>query len=138
MRLTWGGSRQEGWDVLDIAGVDAAGLTAARRWVRGKLAMLGEDDRSDALMVAGELLDNAFLHAGGPRELRLRLDRDPCRVVLAVADNGRGEPRLRPPDHRGGRGLLLVQHLSRQWGVSHHDDGKLVWACLDCAGLQVA
>ncbi|MFJ9784768.1 ATP-binding protein [Amycolatopsis sp. NPDC101161] len=130
--MSWSGADQAGWHVLDVAGVDRPGLTAARRWAEAKLGPLREADLIDALIVVGELLENAFVHGGGPRQLRIHRTHDPCELTVAVADIGTGEPKLRVPDHGGGRGLLLVDQLSLDWGVSHHDDGKLVWARVGC------
>ena len=132
MRVSWTGADQEGWHVLDVAGVDRPGLTAARRWAEARLGTLSETDLIDALIVVGELLENAYVHGGGPRQLRIHHAHDPCEVTVAVADVGIGEPKMRVPDHGGGRGLLLVDQLSLDWGVSHHDDGKLVWARVGC------
>ncbi|WP_103354482.1 ATP-binding protein [Amycolatopsis sp. CA-128772] len=132
MQVNWGAAREPGWDVLDLAGAGPSGLAAARRWAEGRLGFLAEPDRVDALIVVGELLENAYVHAPGPAELRLHITQDPCEVTVAVTDVGTGEPRLRVPGHAGGRGLLLVDELAVTWGVSHHDDGKVVWARLDC------
>ncbi|MEV6824144.1 ATP-binding protein [Amycolatopsis sp. NPDC051102] len=132
MRVNWGAAREPGWDVLDLAGAGPAGLATARRWAAVRLAALAEPDRVDALIVVGELLENAYVHGAGPRQLRLHLTREPCEVTVAVTDVGTGEPRLRVPGHAGGRGLLLVDELAVTWGVSHHDDGKVVWARLSC------
>jgi anti-sigma regulatory factor (Ser/Thr protein kinase) len=130
--VNWSTAGQPGWQVLDVAGRGPPGLTAARRWAEVALATLGERDLIDALIVVAELLENAHVHAGGPHQLRIHRAHDPCEVTVAVADAGRGEPRLRVPDRGGGRGLLLVDQLCRAWGVSRHDDGKLVWARLEC------
>lgn len=132
MRVSWNEADRARWQVLDVSGAGRRGLAAARHWAGERLAALGEVDRIDALMVVGELLENAYVHAGGARELRLHQADDPCEVTVAVADVGTGEPRMRVPDRRGGRGLLLVDRLCRAWGVSRHDDGKLVWGRIRC------
>jgi anti-sigma regulatory factor (Ser/Thr protein kinase) len=132
VRVSWSGAEQAGWHVLDVAGIDRSGLVAARRWAEAELATLAEPNRIDTLIVVGELLENAYLHAGGPRQLRLHQAHDPCEVTVAVADVGAGEPRMRVPDRGGGRGLRLVDRLCLEWGVSRHDDGKVVWARIEC------
>ncbi|WP_410610926.1 ATP-binding protein [Amycolatopsis sp. lyj-109] len=132
MQVDWGAAPEPEWQVLDIAGTDPAGLTSARRWAEARLASLTDADRVDAVIVVGELLENAYVHATGPHQLRLRVAHDPCVVTVAVADTGTGEPRLRVPGRAGGRGLLLVDELASAWGVGHHDDGKVVWARLAC------
>ncbi|VVJ19489.1 Serine phosphatase RsbU [Amycolatopsis camponoti] len=133
MRVSWNGADQPGWQVLDVAGTDRPGLTAARRWAEAKLGTIRETDLIDTLIIVCELLENAYVHGGGPRQLRIHHAHDPCEVTVAVADVGGGEPKLRAPDSRGGRGLLLVDQLCLDWGVSRHDDGKLVWARVGCS-----
>jgi anti-sigma regulatory factor (Ser/Thr protein kinase) len=130
--VNWGTPSEPGWQVLDVAGLAPSGLATARRWAEAKLAFLREPDRVDALIVVGELLENAYVHAGGPHQLRIHHAHDPCEVTVAVSDVGTGSPRSRVPGRAGGRGLLLVDRLCLAWGVSHHDDGKVVWARLDC------
>ncbi len=132
MRVDWGSANGPGWQVLDVARGGPAGPAAARRWAGDRLASLAEAHRVDAVIVVGELLENAYVHATGPCQLRIHLAHDPCEVTVAVADVGTGEPRLRVPGRSGGRGLLLVDELAVAWGVSHHDDGKVVWARLAC------
>jgi hypothetical protein len=51
---------------------------------------------------------------------------------VTVADHGHGVPRLREPAHDGGRGLLLVDRICRDWGVRDDDDGKTVWGHVPC------
>jgi anti-sigma regulatory factor (Ser/Thr protein kinase) len=131
--VTWDEDDQDGWQSLDLGGVDLADLAAARRWAGAGLATLGEAHRIDTLLVVAELLDNAYRHAGGPVRLRLRRSDAPCEITVAVTDTGAGAPRLRDPDGQGGRGLLLVDQVCSAWGVSHHDNGKVVWGRLACA-----
>jgi anti-sigma regulatory factor (Ser/Thr protein kinase) len=107
-------------------------LAAARKWAAAQLPALSDAARGDAMLVVGELLENAYRHGGGPHQLRIRYQVSPCEVIVAVADRGAGEPRLRVPDRGGGRGLMLVDAVCAEWGVSRHDDGKLVWERLDC------
>ena len=132
MQVNWGAANEPGWHVLEVAGPELSGLVTARRWAEARLAWLAERYRVDALIVVGELLENAYVHAGGPHQLRIHHGLDPCVVTVAVADLGTGEPRPRVPGRTGGRGLLLVDQLAFAWGVSHHDDGKVVWARLSC------
>ncbi|WPB88808.1 ATP-binding protein [Streptomyces malaysiensis] len=83
----------------------------------------------DAELLVSELVTNALRHAGGP--IRLTLSR--CSVDRAfrceVADEGPGQPRVcRPCDEdEGGRGLHLLDMLSRCWGSTCTAAGKVVW-----------
>ncbi|WP_233226195.1 ATP-binding protein [Amycolatopsis sp. CA-126428] len=130
--MSWSEANPAEWQVLDLAGADLSALTEARHWAEAQLAALGDREIIDAVIVVGELLDNAYQHAGGPRQLRIYHRATPCEVTVAVADSGAGEPQVRAPDRGGGRGLLLVDQLCSAWGVSRHDDGKLVWGRVDC------
>lgn len=86
---------------------------------------------ADAAVVASELTENMVKHArsGG----WLRLDLRGSTLTIAVADADPRPARLRVPGLRatGGRGLVLVDKLSRTWGTaSRHSGGKVVWAVL--------
>jgi anti-sigma regulatory factor (Ser/Thr protein kinase) len=85
-----------------------------------------------AVLLAGELVTNAVVHAR--TELRLRVELRGELLHLAVRD---GSPRLLrlvtipDPEAEGGRGLWLVEQLARAWGVNRHPDGgKVVWCTL--------
>jgi hypothetical protein len=88
VRVSWSGADQAGWQVLDVAATDRPGLTAARRWAETKLGALRERDLIDTLIVVGELLENAYVHGGGPRQLRIHQAHDPMR-----GDGGGGRHR---------------------------------------------
>jgi anti-sigma regulatory factor (Ser/Thr protein kinase) len=89
--------------------------------------------RDDALLVASELVTNAVAHSRGSpadmiqvRAVLIRGD-----VSISVHDPGlSGEtPHLQEPDvmRAGGRGLRIVQQLTRRWGFEL-DRGHRVWA----------
>jgi hypothetical protein len=85
----------------------------------------------EATQVVSELAENALVHAGSARWLRLELRGRT--LTVAVTDPEPREPRLRPTDQRkaGGRGLVLVAALSRAWGSTPQPQGgKTVWAVL--------
>jgi anti-sigma regulatory factor (Ser/Thr protein kinase) len=80
------------------------------------------------LLVATELLTNAVEHARAPIRLTVRLAAE-C-VRIEVHDAAADPPRQQPHDLWAprGRGLQLVDGLSRRWGWSPDTDGKTVWA----------
>lgn len=87
-----------------------------------------------AEIVASELTDNMVHHARSEGWLRLELRGN--MLAIAVADADPRPPRLRVPGLRaaGGRGLVLVDKLSRRWGTAlRPPDGKVVWAVLTVA-----
>lgn len=86
----------------------------------------------DVQLVVSELATNALVHARTPFTVSLEaLERS---VLLMVEDGSTGGPAQRDPQDRevGGRGLMIVQVLSRDWGVSvNAGSGKSVWAVFD-------
>ncbi len=84
-----------------------------------------------AATVATELVSNAVDHADTASVLHLALDRR--HLQIAVGDSRpvtEGRPHTAAPCDRR-YGLLIVQGLSRGWGVSPYAGGKIVWALLD-------
>ncbi len=89
-----------------------------------------------ASLVVSELVTDSVLHA--KTVVGLSLSRCQDRIRLAVHDHGGGRPALPTGDPAEetleGRGLLLVQAMTRGWGVfSRRRHGKTVWAVMDAA-----
>jgi anti-sigma regulatory factor (Ser/Thr protein kinase) len=87
----------------------------------------------DAALVLSELLSNALLHAaplpGSTIRVAWRIGEGSVR--LSVSDGGGPTaPELGEPTQgaTGGRGLRIVQKLSRRWGASRDEEGTTVWA----------
>ena len=114
--------------------VEPRSVPAARHLVRLVLRSWGLEDTADAAeMVASELVTNAVAAsaAAGYPVIRLRLTRRERSLLVQVWDacHGLPEPRLRPADALGGRGLVLVEALADRWGTEPADDGgKTVFA----------
>ena len=111
----------------------AMSVRTARQFVRraSHKWSLYPDLADDALVVMTELVTNALVHAGTDVEIRLQLT--PRSLNLAVRDGVRGELPHILDDHpvaEAGRGLRVVNRLSRAWGYEEVDDGKEVWASL--------
>ena len=95
---------------------------------------LPDDLYEGTMAVTTELVSNAVLHARTSCELYLACDAR--NMHLAVQDHLPGAetlPRRRTHDHHG-YGLLIVEALSRNWGVTPNKSGKTVWALLDATG----
>ncbi|MDQ7908992.1 ATPase [Phytohabitans sp. ZYX-F-186] len=87
-----------------------------------------------ACTVVTEFVNNVVAHAHTMMTLRLSL-RDPY-LHIAVRDGSPVEPVLRRDvSHTAlaGRGLALVDAVSRHWGSLPTEGGKVVWAMLDQA-----
>ncbi|WP_079313514.1 ATP-binding protein [Microbispora sp. GKU 823] len=104
----------------------------ARRLVRAALrdwagSAAGEVPEVAELLVS-ELVANVLRHGRGEPVLTLLLRdgvlrcevEDEARVPLRARDRS-------PDDDEGGRGLLIVESLSRSWGVHPTSRGKAVW-----------
>jgi anti-sigma regulatory factor (Ser/Thr protein kinase) len=107
--------------------LDTTSIRRVRQLVRELLDGLGVL-RDDAVLVADELVSNAIQHGQGPRSCRLTLIDDGRGLLAEVTDSGSGEPHMRTPDSTGGRGLVLVDRLSKAWGVRWSRGRKTVWA----------
>ncbi|MFD5769326.1 ATP-binding protein [Streptomyces sp. NPDC127049] len=87
----------------------------------------------DALVVVSELVTNAVLHGGeGSAEevVRLRIEHCGDELVVEVTDGTSKPARLKTAGaaETGGRGLLLVTRLAKDWGV--RDKNRTTWARL--------
>lgn len=85
----------------------------------------------DAVLVASELVGNAAVHAHTSCRLSIRLDA--LGLTIAVRDydyRGLLNPLACTSTGRREHGLFLVASISRAWGVSPAQNGKIVWALL--------
>jgi anti-sigma regulatory factor (Ser/Thr protein kinase) len=92
--------------------------------------------RSRLRLVVSELVTNAVRHGEGAIELRLW--RDGTTVRGEVVDEGGGfehEVRAEGWDDVGGRGLGIVERMTRRWGI--REGTTHVWFELDPGGLGV-
>ncbi|MFI9272919.1 ATP-binding protein [Kitasatospora sp. NPDC052896] len=108
----------------------------ARQLLTNLLARVidGERFASDGLTVLTELTLNAVRHGSpGGCLIWVYLDADADRLLIEVHDASSAppEPREPGPDDEAGRGLILVNALSAQWGWRPRGDqgiGKITWA----------
>ncbi|MGZ8738079.1 MAG: ATP-binding protein [Nocardioides sp.] len=83
----------------------------------------------DVSLVVSELATNAVRHAQTPFVVTLSMAGGV--VLLALRDESPGVPLRSEPSlmDRGGRGLMIVELVSREWGTSTDTPGcKTVWA----------
>ena len=103
-------------------------VSRARRLVVDATGAAGVDVDDAALLVT-EVASNALRHGGPGVDLWLR-DAEGGGLRVEIVD-GRAEalPRVLAPtdDAEGGRGLLLVSALARDWGTDRLSAGKCVW-----------
>jgi hypothetical protein len=94
----------------------------ARHAIADEFPCIEKTAIEDVHVVAGELVTNAVVHGRPPVSMRAELVGDRLRVEVDDCDDSMGTP------SDGSRGLLLVGHLSADWGVTPNGAGKTVWA----------
>jgi hypothetical protein len=132
-----------GWPEGSVCPLRAADASPAiaRDFTAATLRSWGLADLcDDAMVVVSELVTNAIRHGVTPgfgiadeRPIRLSLVRHGRLLVCIVADGSRCEPTMREPcdDAETGRGLHVIEALSRAWGWTPlPGTGKAVWAAL--------
>ncbi|MFD9872067.1 SpoIIE family protein phosphatase [Streptomyces niveus] len=111
---------------------DPEALSSARHMVRAAVRAWGAGDRSDDVeLVVDELMTNALTHTDGGSIVTVRvLPGVERRLRLEVEDRSSALPRIRDAGESGvsGRGLVLVDALSDEWGVESRGSGKCVWS----------
>ena len=123
---------------LELGALPSA-VPSARLHARLVLWEWGLDGHADTVeLIVSELVTNAVRASGGLRpwipvvRLWLRSDRD--RVVVQVWDGDDEMPVRQDPelDAESGRGLMLVEHLSLEWGSyrPRNPGGKVVWSVI--------
>jgi anti-sigma regulatory factor (Ser/Thr protein kinase) len=111
----------------------------SRAIVRDVGAGLPGDVLDDAELLVSELVSNAVRHGGSG--IRIRVHHDGAMLTVCVYDEGAGLPAMGveapDPAAASGRGLRMVEQLSRRWGVevNQHGPGKAVWFQLAEAAL---
>lgn len=124
---------------LDLAALPTA-VPCARAHVRAVAAEWGRADLADtAELAVSELVTNAIrasdrlkIHADQAivPVVRISISRDGEALVIRVWD-GCDEMPIRQETGAGGdggRGLMIIDALCKDWGVYRDADGKVVWA----------
>jgi anti-sigma regulatory factor (Ser/Thr protein kinase) len=123
----------------DLAATPAA-ITSARRYTAAVLSVwyVPSDVIETSTLLVSELATNALRHGqlrdDDAERLRLRLHRRSRGVRIEVLDRNPSPPERRWADDgsEDGRGLLLVQALSSQWGFYRAWAYKVVWCEVRC------
>ena len=109
------------------------GMDALAEQVELIVSELGTNGAYASAEVTGSWYDGRW--APGRPPVRLFLCSDKTRVLVQVWDGNDREPEPRELDLEalGGRGLLLIEALSSQWGTyrPQRSSGKAVWAAIE-------
>ncbi|MFI9630034.1 ATP-binding protein [Streptomyces sp. NPDC052042] len=90
--------------------------------------------QSDMVLVVTELITNAIQHGKG--QVGLRIKSTGTQTLIEVSDESPTPPRLRRAtnDEVSGRGMLIVDALSKSWGVSNN--GMTTWCTFATGGSR--
>ena len=116
---------------LELGALDSA-VPCARLHTRQVVREWGRPDLADTTeLLVSELMTNAIRASGSMwPAVALWLFSDGRCVVIHVWDGSTAMPVRQDADadSESGRGLLLVETLSRDWGSYRGGGGKVVWA----------
>ncbi|MET8054746.1 ATP-binding protein [Streptosporangium sp. NPDC005286] len=119
--------RQASWTLSP----DVSSTPMARHLVRAQLNDWGYDGESDiAELLVSELVTNALLHGRGVPVITLSFREGTLRCEVEDENPALLQVREEPDNDEDGRGLLLVDMLSRSWGTDRTRTGrpgKAVW-----------
>jgi anti-sigma regulatory factor (Ser/Thr protein kinase) len=105
--------------------------TVAHEWGLHHLADTAELLTSELVTNAVQASQNSGIRAdlAAVPVVLLWVTSDKASIVIHVWDGSDEMPARRNAmaDEEGGRGLMLVETLSKDWGAYREDDGKVVW-----------
>lgn len=103
-------------------------VAAARAEVRTLLAGSEREDLTDsAVLLVSEIVTNALLHAGTEIGLSGRLSDHGLRINVRDGSSHLPSRRRYATTAGTGRGLLMVEAMVDDWGVTRNRHGKTVW-----------
>jgi anti-sigma regulatory factor (Ser/Thr protein kinase) len=120
-------------------------VACARAHVRSMAREWGLPALADtAELLTSELMTNSILASERLKRradlavvpvVRLRLLSDRVSLIIRVWDGNEEMPVRKDAgvDAEGGRGLMLVESLAKEWGAYRKGDGKVVWVMITSA-----
>lgn len=114
-------------------GPDVASSAAARRFMEETLRRWACGDVLDVVnLLVTELVTNAVVHGGSEADVSVILTPSALRVEVGDQDDFVPSPKGTADDWAtSGRGLALVETMSRAWGVEKAPQGKVIWFEVD-------
>ncbi|MFI6347590.1 SpoIIE family protein phosphatase [Streptomyces sp. NPDC050560] len=117
---------------LTVAQAEPQRIASARQQLRELLHDWADDDQIDsAALLASEVLTNVLVHTDGDALLVAQLsgEKGHRRMRVEVTDRSDDLPHKQQPGEMAssGRGLVLMELLARNWGVSPRGEGKSIW-----------
>ena len=111
---------------------------ARRRVVAVVGFMLSAAERAQLALVISEVVSNAVRHGGRPGHVDVAVTPKDGYLCVQVTDSGAGfapTPRATAPDENGGFGLVLLEQLTRRWGLTRENGRTRVWFEFDVQAL---
>jgi len=103
-------------------------VSEARERVAGLLRDAGREELVEtAVLLTSEVVTNALLHAGTDMHIAATLDESGLSVQVRDGSPHLPSPRRYAATSGTGRGLLMLEAMVDDWGVTRHRDGKTVW-----------
>jgi anti-sigma regulatory factor (Ser/Thr protein kinase) len=118
---------------------DPSSVGAARRFAIETLNGLPSDALDAIQLMVSELATNCIRHTNTAFDITIARVRGEIRIE--VTDRAAGTPTMRSPapTEPTGRGLQIVDMLSKDWGVEQRTkSGKTVWFTLAASAQAVA
>lgn len=102
-------------------------VARVRRFVAESLSTVADQVVDDIVLMASELATNAVRHAG--TTYTVAVDDMDGEINVVVTDHGGGLPVRKSPTQAEftGRGILIVDTLSNEWGVETSPHATRVW-----------
>lgn len=106
---------------------DLTSVRYAREQVSKLLETNDETLRDSACLLVSEVVTNALIHTAG--EVTLTVRTEPGWLRVEIGDKSPRVPLKKTvrATATGGRGMELVDVLSKDWGVDPYHNGKIVW-----------
>jgi len=121
------GSPTRHWSVTALD-PRASSVARVRHQARAVLAAWGAEDYEwVVIQLLSEVATNAVLHAGSPFDVSLTFANGLVRCEVRDGDARPPRTRHYSAQSTTGRGIRMVEQLSRSWGVIRGGTGKTVW-----------
>jgi anti-sigma regulatory factor (Ser/Thr protein kinase) len=96
----------------------------------------GRPAAADAILCLSELVTNATVHSRSREpdgHFRVRVQLHGTHLRVEVSDQGGAWAQPSHTNERNGRGLLIIDQLTRNWGLTGNDrTGRTIWFEMEC------
>lgn len=105
---------------------EPSAVAEVRRELTAWAGITDAEARDDLSLAVSEVVSNSVKHGPAHCEITIEARAEDSEVLVEVCDAGTGgRIAIRAPDNAGGRGLRMLDTISRRWGVRR--DPTCVW-----------